>query len=490
MEIEYIFIQKEETPIEEGEVKYGLFPKFFLFLEKDFINLTKNSFDFEYKKRIYTIYFNCVNCRSGENGEYPMSYFTISINLKVKQRGAEVLDFVNQTILKHEDKSEYTVINSYDGVSKYYCDRAYPKFNEFERKIRSLIFRLLTKDFGEQWLNETTTVEQRNEYKEKLRCKQKSLKEQKLIEEALYAMDISQLELFLFAPTRHMPIGKLLDEEFSEEKLKKLTNKELLLILDNLKPRSVWEKCFKEQVSIENLQQKLKDLRLFRNMVAHSKFFYRTDFDQAVVKLIDDLLQQIEVAIYDVSINKYEPLTLQDKVFGLASTFKEFALNDVSFGLTPDWLADYVTKISKMQNMMAGVMPVPFSSFGSDLPALGVGVLPPELLSHDSLNRLNQKQESLIAESNIERLGLNRNPIYDSIGMEVTGRLNRNTLLVSQIEKFNNLVKPPAIEILKNRVVDQLMRKSLSAACDPLANMAYQNVIDDEKENNEDVEDS
>lgn len=500
MVIEYIFIQKDETPIEEREGKYGLFPKFCLFLEKVFINLTKDTFDVVYKKRNYTINYKCIKCRSGEQSEYPMCYFTISIDLKVKARCSEVLDFANQIILQHENKETYTVIISYDGVSKYYCDRAYPKFNEFERKIRSLIFRLLTKDFGEQWLNETTTVEQRSVLKERLQSKPKRLKEQKLIEEAPYAMDIYQLEEFLFAPTRHMPIVKLLDEQFSDEKLNKLTKEELLLILDNLKPRSVWEKCFKEQVSIENLQQKLNDLRLLRNMVAHSKFFYKKEFDQSV-KLIDDLLQQIEVAITDVSINEYEPLTLKEKIFGLSSVLTDVSLNFAGVGLMSDWLADYGTEITKMQDMIAGAFTTRLTDVS--LNVAGTGLMMTDWLTdygteitkmHDMMaGAFTTPFSNIVSQFNglgkgLETLAITSNK---KAGIQVPEHIKESMSLVSQIQstqKLVNQVMPETtIEMMSNHAARKLIDNPLLDTIEHWPNTAYGNKIYAEIENDDDT---
>lgn len=222
MRIEYVFIRKEKALTKIANNLSTTNPPLHVVLRKIFSNVSQDSINLKYKAKEYSVSYHYVEheCENVDSNA-GIQYLTIELDGRSKSRVAEILDTIHHRIFSHDEKKNYDIIISYDGLSKYYSDRLYPLLNEFERQIRNLIFKLLTRSFGALWLEKTTTQEQQNNIKAKLQINSKPLRNQKMIEEALYEMDIKELENYLFVPWSDMAATELRADEFANEKLKK-----------------------------------------------------------------------------------------------------------------------------------------------------------------------------------------------------------------------------------------------------------------------------
>ncbi|MFV0496856.1 MAG: hypothetical protein ACK5L0_01625 [Candidatus Fimivivens sp.] len=371
MRIEYVFIRKENASTKIVDNISTTNPPLHVVLRKVFDSVSQESINLKYKSKEYSVSYRYIEheCENADiNAE--MQYLVIELDGKRKSRVAEVLDTVHHKIFSHDEKKNYDIIVSYDGLSKYYCDRLYPLLNEFERQIRNLIFKLLTRSFGALWLNKTVTEEQQNNIKARLQIKSEPLRNQKMIEEALYEMDIKELENYLFIPRSGMPAAELRTEEFANEKLKELSQEDAIALIRKLRPISVWERYFDEEVNVPNLQEKLDNIRIYRNKVAHAKCLHKDDYTACKV-ILTEILPQLETAIQDVSVREYDTEQLEEAVRGMADTCT-FAIKhamDIGKTLSPALeifsrsLAEYgnlfqqsaVSEALGMQNHFAGM---------------------------------------------------------------------------------------------------------------------------------------
>jgi len=238
-----------------------------------------------------------------------------------------------QLILSAAGKEQYNIILAYDGVSKYYCDRAYPDLNEFERNVRNLVFRIVTKAFGTKWLDKTVTEETKDGLKASIQTRPRALRDERLIEEALYEMDIKTLENYLFIPQRDISCNQVIDIALSPEKLKEMTKEQIEAELANARPKSLWERQFADKVSIDGLQEALPQIRALRNRVAHAKPFTYSDFTKCR-SILQGINPQIEQAICDISVIEYDRYETIRTIAGLgtawtAAVSKAFEFNQV-----------------------------------------------------------------------------------------------------------------------------------------------------------------
>ncbi len=306
MRIEYIFIRKSNEPMKVTEKIYTLRPPFKPFLKGLFSDVTDSSFKVKLKSKEYTVAYHLTTCESEEaDSACSMYNLTVSIDNQRKDRCAEILTSVNQAILCNEAKEQYNIILAYDGVSKYYCDRAYPDLNEFERNVRNLVFRIVTKAFGAKWLDKTTSEEMKNSLKASIQTRPRALRDERLIDTALYEMDIKELEDYLFVPRRDISCEQVVDVALSPQNLKQMTKEQIEAKLNTARPMSLWERQFSKKVSIEGLQEALQRIRVLRNQVAHAKPFSYTDFKKCRSAL-QEINPQIEQAIFDISGIEYD----------------------------------------------------------------------------------------------------------------------------------------------------------------------------------------
>ncbi len=331
MRIEYIFIRKSNEPVKVAEKIYTLEPPFKPFLKSLFQDVSDDSFKVKLKSKDYAVFYHHTACKSeSTDAKSPMHYLTIEIEDQRKDKCAEILTSANQSILSAAGKEQYNIILAYDGVSKYYCDRAYPDLNEFERSIRNLVFRIVTKAFGAKWLDKTATEEMKNGLKASIQTRPKTLRDEKLIEAALYEMDIKELENYLFLPQRDVSCEQVVDVVLSPENLKHMTKEQIEDRLGAARPKSLWERQFAARVSIDGLQETLKQIRILRNRVAHAKPFLCADFIKCK-SILQEINPQIEQAICDISAVEYDRAETARTLAGLGDAWTAAVSQAIEF---------------------------------------------------------------------------------------------------------------------------------------------------------------
>ena len=63
------------------------------------------------------------------------------------------------------------MIVSYDSVSEYYCNKAYPKLNKLERNLRKLLFNTYTVNFGVDYYQKTVSPDLQKKIKGVIQAK-------------------------------------------------------------------------------------------------------------------------------------------------------------------------------------------------------------------------------------------------------------------------------------------------------------------------------
>ncbi len=291
MQMKYIFLQKNNVFEKAGErgSHFAVFGKMFRVLFK---NVTNNSFDIEVEGYLYTINFKISSNKSGNP-----YYLTLSVEGKIS-KCAIILNETNIRLLKGSHRKEYNIILTFDCISHYYCNKIYPKFNYFERKIRELIFFILIKSLGVDWYGATVSQELKNE------LAKKGFNHSDLIERALYEMTISQLETYLFEPYRVVEVDSIIDDQLGTLSVSKMTKEQIIEVLDMCRAKSLWERFFEGSVSIDDFRTNLGIIREYRNNVAHSKYFYKDDYIKCN-RLINKLIKQIENAIETIEVRTF-----------------------------------------------------------------------------------------------------------------------------------------------------------------------------------------
>jgi hypothetical protein len=333
MEMKYIFLRKmNDIKVENLESPFTLMFKTL------FNNVTNNSFDIQINESFYIVKFNYAKNDIGNT-----YYLTITSCGTVAQC-AKILNEVNKKLIKGPHRKEYNIILSFDSISHYYCNKIYPKFNLFERKIRELIFCILIKTFGIDWYDATFSEELKNE------LKQQGLKQSDLIERALYEMTIYQLENYLFEPYSISKFESILENELSTLAVRGMTKDEIIEVLDQCRAKSLWERFFEGKIKIDHLQSNLGVIRNYRNSVAHSKHFYKDDYQKCSL-ILNKLIRQIEIAIEEIEIKTFNLSNISESIGALLG----IAIGTLLFKGIVNMIAPAIKAISKASKVSSNI---------------------------------------------------------------------------------------------------------------------------------------
>ena len=191
---------------------------------------------------------------------------------------------------------DYDIIKTYDSVSSYYCNLLYPKLDEFDRKMRLLLYNTYYLVYGSEF-----------PYKFKYYCPDQKLKQRKAKScgtepssyAFFYAYDYTQLINILFVDKRRAPDGS---------------------------EKTDWELYFANKIQFSNSEKDIKDIKEFRDKIAHCKLFSKSDYEKTTL-LLDK---------YCVALNKAIALTYNNDFFN------EF-IN--SFKKTLKMIADHINEL-------------------------------------------------------------------------------------------------------------------------------------------------
>ena len=245
--------------------------------------------------------------------KHKLSY--LSIYTKVNSiRNIESIDEKINKLMKEN----YIVITSYDCISEFYCNKIYKKLNNFERKLKELIFDIYTFSYGMNYFDRNFSDELKQKVKQS-RDKSISTDEKKIeqLKQSLYELDYNDIMKLLFTPKW------LLDDEKEKFKLieriekDELPSNELVDYIENIRPKSDWDILFLPQIGeISNIEESIDKLRKLRNKVAHCKFFRKVHYEECL-ELLKTLNKQLNKALKIVMNIDFQELNAQYASDGL-----------------------------------------------------------------------------------------------------------------------------------------------------------------------------
>ena len=163
-------------------------------------------------------------------------------------RSVPALQKVDRALFTSNQQRYYHSIRDYDGISESFCKRLYPKYAEFERRLRSLVLFILTKAYGSNWQTETVSDEMLAVLQEKAHGRVS-------LNETLENMDLANLETYLFEE-RHVNYPNIINEKLSVKQLEELDKEEICAIIEKMRPTSLWERHFEKFGSQETWKKK------------------------------------------------------------------------------------------------------------------------------------------------------------------------------------------------------------------------------------------
>lgn len=168
-------------------------------------------------------------------------FLTISSDGNIRETAKNIenmaIDINTSGILKY-----FHILKIYDGLSEYYCKKLYPKYAQYERKLRYMILIIVTKAYGAGWIENTVDENVKQSISGRAHNSFSNLK----MDEILEYLELGEIENYLFSPP-DIDVKMCLEKEFTPEKIDSLEKEEICLLLDQIRnPKCLWERVFME----------------------------------------------------------------------------------------------------------------------------------------------------------------------------------------------------------------------------------------------------
>ena len=275
----------------------------------------------EIKKIVYEVIFAMHNITQ-------YTYLEVCVSGKTVHQVVGALEYIQEKIVGSDIERNYVMIISYDSVSEYYCNKAYPKLNQLERNIRKLLFNTYTVNFGVDYYQKTVSAELQEKIKGVIQAKGNEEKKQiERLKKFFYSMEFSDIQDLLFTK-KWTTVEEESKAEFlsKHEKLTEMSEESLRSAFDTFSPKSDWERLFADKISNGEIENMIETVRSIRNDIAHCKFFYKDQYN-TFNKTVTDLNQLILEAIrlteeQDFADKQMESIRVALK--GMADTVTQF----------------------------------------------------------------------------------------------------------------------------------------------------------------------
>lgn len=257
---------------------------------------------------------------------------------------AKYIEEFNNKLDGIEYKKYFYLLKAYDGLSEYYCEKLYPRYAYYERRLRYMVLLMVTKAYGGMWIKNTFNKDLVDSVTQTGR---KSISKMSL-ETPLEYFELQQLEDYLFlSPVTDM--NRFVDEELTRQKLEQLDKEDVYNLIEKAKnPPCLWERVFSNIGNKKKWQEAMGDVHNNRNSVAHHKTVSSEEYKKTVkqLKCIDTM---IEEAIETILTKELE----NTKMVDVLGTFALFAGKSLIEQFNYSLLKDMVVAFSRrMQELI------------------------------------------------------------------------------------------------------------------------------------------
>ena len=204
-------------------------------------------------------------------------------------------------------KHHYLIIYSYDAISEYYCNKAYPYLNTIERKLRKLLFNVYTVNFGSHYYTKTISKNDQDKIKSVLQKRH----DDEVIEQFFYGLELNDIQRILFEPNwSTYEDDKRVEFLANNRDLSKLSDEELRSFISELRCHSDWERLFSDKMCVTTIMELIESIRVQRNNIAHCKFFSKKNYER-LSENATQLIQMLDKAIIDTEYSDYSSKNLE-----------------------------------------------------------------------------------------------------------------------------------------------------------------------------------
>lgn len=269
-------------------------------------------------------------------------FFTISSDGNIRETAKNIenmaIDINTSGILKY-----FHILKIYDGLSEYYCKKLYPKYAQYERKLRYMILVIVTKAYGAGWIENTVDENAKQSISGRAHNSFSNLK----MDEILEYLELGEIENYLFLPP-DIDVKMCLEKEFTPEKIDSLEKEEICLLLDQIRnPKCLWERVFTEIGDVNEWKKYMKDIHNIRNSVAHQKKISPKQYYDTL-KQLNNINCELDSAI-EVAVSKEITESKKIDILGsFASLAGKLIMKNINLNIVGDMLKAFSERVNEL----------------------------------------------------------------------------------------------------------------------------------------------
>lgn len=357
-------------------------------------------------------------------------------------RSIPALQKIDTAIFKSTQQRYYHSIRDYDGISESFCKRLYPKYAEFERKIRSLVLFILTKAYGSDWRTETVS-------EELLSALQENAHGNISLNETLENMTLDTLKKYLFEK-RHVDYPNFVGEKLSAEKIEGMDKEEICRIIEEMRPTSLWERHFEKFGSQEKWEIKISEVHKTRNKVAHQKTISLEEFT-TVSRKLNNINADLTHAIEGIREENFTQYSVVDILGSFATLAGGMLKNFMNSQAVKDVVIGFNAKIQEIVKSMTKVyrtdMEDVINSYGRIYSNLNL-----EIAEMESMKKLNAMAKSFSLPNILENSIASTNMHVDasSVTKAIRDSIDTTKQMHNSFSSFSELMNDEGMNAVQN----------------------------------------
>ncbi|MDR1015540.1 MAG: hypothetical protein LBL86_11290 [Coriobacteriales bacterium] len=320
MKLEYILIPTDETDDEATAQTVRAF------LKRRFRAVRVDTLDLEYRKKIISVPYTL---RKSEGSASTRFHFSVELSNFQRDYQSRILSKVHSLVSEGERQHFYILLVR-DDVSAYCAERIYPSLYQLESRVRSILYKLLTKALGRYWYAQEMPSKLKKNIQKKIKTSPKHSEEEVVVERALQELTFNELIEWLLRKSRENSPDKIIDDDLRDEIICNLSKEEIIEKVATAREKTLWSRYRADYFEIVGFEEKLGKLKDVRNAVCHCKFFHWDDLSSAKALFKEgDLLESLDKGIDKIDSEdmtaEFAADVLRDSALGLSGLSEMFS---------------------------------------------------------------------------------------------------------------------------------------------------------------------
>lgn len=286
IEIDYVFTKKDRKDKEKYKL-IDIIQRFF-----------NENYGVDAKEGILNIEKCEVNYSIKRSSDIDRCFLTLTVNGHIRSVASGIGD-VTDKLQRSGLQKYFHRVKVYDGLSEYYCEKLYPKYAEYERKLRYMVLLIVTKAYGTGVISSIDTTIQ-----ESVKNKAHKNINNISVESIFEYFELKDLENYLFLPPE-VDMKVFVNEELTPQRIEELDKSEICELIEDAKhPTCLWERIFSDIGIMKEWKSAMEEVHNVRNSVAHHKTITEEEY-RKTQKQLKKIRSMLDTAINETMLKEF-----------------------------------------------------------------------------------------------------------------------------------------------------------------------------------------